>query len=42
MIVVAIIGVISAIAIPNYNTYMKKSRRADAKVGLYNGIKSYK
>lgn len=34
MVVVAIIGVISAIAFPSYNSYMKKSRRADAKVGL--------
>lgn len=34
MVVVAIIGVISAIAFPSYNSYMNKSRRADAKVGL--------
>lgn len=34
MIVVAIIGVIGAIAMPSYESYMKKSRRADAKVGL--------
>jgi type IV pilus assembly protein PilE len=34
MVTVAIIGVISAIAFPSYNSYMKKSRRADAKVGL--------
>lgn len=34
MIVVAIIGVMSAIAFPSYNSYMNKSRRADAKVGL--------
>jgi len=34
MIVVAIIGVMSAIAFPSYDSYMKKSRRADAKVGL--------
>lgn len=34
MIVVAIIGVLSAIAYPSYDSYMKKSRRADAKVGL--------
>lgn len=34
MVVVAIIGVISAIAFPSYSSYMKKSRRADAKVGL--------
>jgi len=34
MVVVAIIGIISAIAYPSYDSYMKKSRRADAKVGL--------
>ena len=34
IVVVAIIAVIGAIAYPNYNSYMKKSRRADAKVGL--------
>ncbi len=34
MIVVAIIGIIGAIAVPSYDSFMKKSRRADAKVGL--------
>ncbi len=34
IVVVAIIAVIGAIAYPNYNSYMKKTRRADAKVGL--------
>lgn len=34
MIVVAIIGIVSAIAYPSYDSYMKKSKRADAKVGL--------
>lgn len=34
MIVVAIIGIMSAIAYPSYTSYMKKSARADAKVGL--------
>jgi len=34
MIVVAIIGIIGAVAFPSYDSYMKKSRRADAKVGL--------
>ena len=34
MIVVAIIGIIGAIAFPSYDSYIKKSRRADAKVGL--------
>lgn len=34
MIVVAIIGIISAIAIPSYSEYIKKGKRADAKVEL--------
>lgn len=34
MIVIAIIGVISAVAFPSYNSYMTKSRRADAKIAL--------
>jgi len=34
MIVVAIIGVVGAIAVPSYDSFMKKSKRADAKVGL--------
>ena len=34
MVVIAIIGIISAIALPSFDRYMKKGRRADAKVGL--------
>ena len=34
MIVIAIIGIMSAVAYPSYDSYMKKSRRADAKVAL--------
>lgn len=34
MIVVAIIGIMSAIAYPSYTSYVRKSARADAKVGL--------
>ena len=34
MIVVAIIAVLAAIAVPNYNDQVRKSRRADAKVAL--------
>lgn len=30
MIVVVVIGILAAIAIPNYQDYLKKSRRADA------------
>ena len=34
MIVVAILGIISAIAVPSYMEYVKKGKRADAKVEL--------
>lgn len=34
MIVVAIIGVLAAIAYPNYQQHMQKSRRSDAQVAL--------
>jgi len=34
MIVVAILGIISAIAIPSYAEYVRKGKRADAKVEL--------
>ena len=34
MIVVAIIGIVGAIAMPSYDSFMKKSGRSDAKVGL--------
>lgn len=34
MIVVAIIGILAAIAIPSYGTYIRKSRRADAMASL--------
>ena len=34
MIVVAILGIISAIAIPSYSEYVRKGKRADAKVEL--------
>jgi type IV pilus assembly protein PilA len=34
MIVVAIIGILTAIALPNFLTYQAKSRQAEAKVGL--------
>ena len=34
MIVVAIVGILAAIAIPSYSTYIRKSRRADAMASL--------
>ncbi len=34
MIVVAVIGVLAAIAIPQYDSYVRKSKRSEAKVAL--------
>lgn len=34
MVVVAIIGIVAAIAAPSYDAYLRKSKRADAKVVL--------
>ncbi len=34
LIVIVIIGILSAIAIPSYTNYMVRARRADAKVAL--------
>ncbi|NMM87806.1 prepilin-type N-terminal cleavage/methylation domain-containing protein [Rhodococcus sp. SRB_17] len=34
MIVVAIIGILSAIALPSYNEYIRRGHRADARAGL--------
>lgn len=44
MIVVAIIGILSAIAIPNFARYQSKSRQAEAKIALasiYGGEKAF-
>ncbi len=34
MITVAVIGILSMVALPSYNEYIERSRRADAKSGL--------
>ena len=34
MIVVAIVGILSAIAIPSYSEYIRRGHRADARAGL--------
>lgn len=34
MIVVAIIGILTAIAVPSYNEYIRRGHRADARAGL--------
>jgi type IV pilus assembly protein PilE len=34
MVVVTVIAILAAIAIPNYNSYLRKGRRADAQAAL--------
>lgn len=34
MIVVAVIGILTAVALPSYNEYIRKGHRADARAGL--------
>lgn len=34
MIVVAIVGILAAIAVPSYNEYIRRAHRADARAGL--------
>ncbi len=44
MVVVAIIGILAAIAIPNFQSYQAKSRQSEAKItlaGVYTAEKSY-
>lgn len=44
MIVVAIIGILAAIAIPNYQNFQKKARQAEARIhlgGIFTGEKAY-
>jgi prepilin-type N-terminal cleavage/methylation domain-containing protein len=44
MIVVAIIGILAAIAIPNYQTYQAKARQSEAKIALsaiYTALQSF-
>lgn len=38
MIVVAIVGILTAIAVPSYQEYVAKSRRADAQKALLEGL----
>lgn len=40
LIVVAILGILTAIAIPNYSSYTKKTRRADGQVALMNEVQA--
>ena len=45
MIVVAIVGILAAIAVPNYFNYLAKSQQAEAKTNLgaiYIGMTSYR
>ncbi|MFK8075295.1 MAG: type IV pilin protein [Granulosicoccus sp.] len=40
LFVVAILGILTAIAIPNYSSYTKKTRRADGQVALMNEVQA--
>jgi type IV pilus assembly protein PilE len=41
MVTVAIIGILAAIAIPGYTSYVRKARRADAKVALTSSAQQF-
>ena len=41
MVTVAIVGTLAAIAIPSYNSYVRRSKRADAKVALTSLAQQY-
>jgi type IV pilus assembly protein PilE len=41
MIAVAVVGILAAIAIPSYNSYIRRSKRTDAKVALTNLAQQY-
>jgi len=40
MIVIAIIGILSAIAYPSYGEYVRKTRRSDAQLALLSGVQA--
>jgi len=40
MIVIAIIGILAAIAYPSYGEYVKKTRRSDAQLALLSGVQA--
>ena len=41
MTVMAVLGILTAIAIPSYSSYMMKTRRADAKVALTSSAQQF-
>ena len=41
MTVIMILGILTAIAVPSYSSYMRKTRRADAKVALTSSAQQF-